>query len=514
MAEAMAFWSVILPPKGKPVQQEVESTPTVLSSIHVTGLSLGVAPKDGPHVVTLEYNGTNTVLATLEAPHTRQWRLDIAIDQTIQMCNMGNSEVHVYGYQVSTPVRLDDSDEDDSDEDEEDYELEGDEGDEEVHAEAVAKAKGAMKKAALPAKGRPAKAAAVSNHDAMDTDGDEEDEEDEDEDEEEGESEEDEDEDEEGDGIPDMKELGSDDLIGEAADEDAEDEDEDEDESDGEEDDDEAAPVKVGNKRGPQTPQPGKPAKQPKQEPPKSAPPKALQRQKAAAAVAAGGGAKQIPVKAESGKPQTVKVTKDGAAAAGAPGATKAGKAEAAAAKAGTGDASKGKADVKGDQKPEPEKKKAEVKDAGKTEGKGKDGKEKKADVKDTGKAGDKAKPQGKQAAAGAAASPKAGVKTPGSEEEYRTALVDFLGSQKGPVMLSQIGSAVKKPAGVDKLANFLKKHSDTFAVEVDKAVAVLLEVLGLLSRPNASWLSDWWPVSFCDAVALGSFETAGQVRR
>lgn len=81
MTEAMAFWSVILPPKGKPVQQEVESTPSVLSSIHVTGMALGPNAKDGPHTVTVEYDGTNTVLATLEAPHVRQWRLDVAIDQ-------------------------------------------------------------------------------------------------------------------------------------------------------------------------------------------------------------------------------------------------------------------------------------------------------------------------------------------------------------------------------------------------------------------------------------------------
>lgn len=81
MAESMAFWSVLLPPKGKEIEQEIESTNKVFSTIHLTGIALGANPSNGPHVIALQYNGTNVVLATLEAPHTRQVKLDIALDQ-------------------------------------------------------------------------------------------------------------------------------------------------------------------------------------------------------------------------------------------------------------------------------------------------------------------------------------------------------------------------------------------------------------------------------------------------
>eukprot|EP00198_Chlamydomonas_reinhardtii_P004671 XP_001694007.1 predicted protein [Chlamydomonas reinhardtii] len=100
-AESMAFWSIVLPGKGKEVDQEVESSETVLSSIHVTGLALGTAAAKGPHVVSIEYNGTVTVLATLEAPHTRQVKLDIALDQTFKLANHGDAAVYAYGYQAN-----------------------------------------------------------------------------------------------------------------------------------------------------------------------------------------------------------------------------------------------------------------------------------------------------------------------------------------------------------------------------------------------------------------------------
>ncbi len=82
MTDAVAFWSVILPANGKEVRQEIESTETVVSTIHVTGMALGPQPKKGSHVITLEYNGVNAVLATLEDPHTRQFHMDIVVDQT------------------------------------------------------------------------------------------------------------------------------------------------------------------------------------------------------------------------------------------------------------------------------------------------------------------------------------------------------------------------------------------------------------------------------------------------
>ncbi|GIL49300.1 hypothetical protein Vafri_5683 [Volvox africanus] len=472
MADAMAFWTVLLPPNGKIVEQEVESTPNVLTSIHLTGLSLGQNAKEGPHTVTLEYNGTKPVLCTLEAPHTRQWRLDTAIDQTFRLQNWGDSEVHAYGYQVTTAVPMD---EDETDEDEEDDELEGepDEADEEGFRKALRKMKqlnAGRIKAAGPRKG-----------DAMDVDTDEDEDEDEEDDEEEDESE-----DEEGeDGIPALGELGSDDIIGVA------DEDEDEDEEDDEE---ERLPVKVGGKRPPRTPQPEKPRKQLKQEPPKSAPPKQLQQKQKP-------GPKAIPVQ-EDGTKQNVKVDKAAAPQPGKPEAPKSGKpapeaATKAKAEANGKPAEKGKAEEKG--KPT-EKGKAE--DKGKPAGKGKaeekgkpaekgkpspnakaEGKAKgkpedKVAEKGGGKAatGDKAKAEqskGKDKEDKKTSSPKTGKKevlTPSNEAEYKSAIETFITSQGGSVIMSQLGANVKKPDNVaNKLAAFLKKHADTFSVEGDK---------------------------------------------
>ncbi|PNW76015.1 hypothetical protein CHLRE_12g551050v5 [Chlamydomonas reinhardtii] len=274
----MAFWSIVLPGKGKEVDQEVESSETVLSSIHVTGLALGTAAAKGPHVVSIEYNGTVTVLATLEAPHTRQVKLDIALDQTFKLANHGDAAVYAYGYQVATSNHIEDMSADGEDEDEdedEDFdegEDEDEDDDDEEAPEAVPLANGGKGKQ-LRRQRREA---------------DEEDEE--------------EDEDDEDDGIPDYKDLNPDDLVAENQGED-EDEDEDgeggEDEDDGEDDDAEMPtaeeeeeeeeeedtpprlPAKAGSKRPApaQTPQPAKAQRgggQPKPEP-KSAPPKSQQ---------------------------------------------------------------------------------------------------------------------------------------------------------------------------------------------------------------------------------------------
>lgn len=368
MTDAVAFWSVILPANGKEVRQEIESTETVVSTIHVTGMALGPQPKKGSHVITLEYNGVNAVLATLEDPHTRQFHMDIVVDQTAKFRNSGGSEVHLYGYHVSTPVRSEEEDEEEDEDEEgegeedeegedgdeeEDEEGEGEEFDEEEEARRIAQLAPILEALERRAAERAAKKAGFTGN-KMETseDGDE--------------DEDDEDEDEGEDGIPDLDQLGSDDLIGLAG----EDEDEDEDEEESEEEEEQAPPPKVGAKRGAQTPQPSKPTKQAKQEP-QTAPPKQ-----------AGKGAKQAPAPAAEAK------------------------------------------GVKG-----------------------------KGAAKET---------------------PTKGVATPGSEAEFKAALVAHLKGSKGPVPVSQLGSAIKRPAAVPKLSAYLASNKDTFAYDSSKQTVTL----------------------------------------
>ncbi|GIL73793.1 hypothetical protein Vretimale_5346 [Volvox reticuliferus] len=479
MADAMAFWTVLLPPNGKPVEQEVESTPNVLTSIHLTGLALGQNAKEGPHIITLEYNGTKPVLCTLEAPHARQWRLDTAIDQTFRLQNWGESEVHAYGYQVTTAVHIDDESDDDEEEEEA---MDGEEEEGDLFERKFEKTgmideeleKAVRKMKALNARRK--KAAGQQNAVAMDVDTDEDDDEDEEDEDEDEESEDEEDEDE--DGIPALGDLGSDDLIGVAADEDEEDEDEEE-----EDEEEEKPPVKVGAKRPPQTPQPEKPRKQLKQEPPKSAPPKQPPpKQKP--------GAKVIAVK-ENSKPQEVQVDKGAALKAVKPEAPKAGK----AVPAGVAPAAATMAKAEASGKPAEKAKKAEetgkpvpsAKVEDKVEKKAAGGKAEKAEVKAEEKAGGKAGGKAEKVGAKAnaelskgkdkedkkAASPKTGKKevaTPADEGEYKSAIASFIKSQGGSAVMSQVGAHVKKPDSVqNKLAGFLKKHADTFLVEGDK---------------------------------------------
>ncbi|KXZ53190.1 hypothetical protein GPECTOR_7g1082 [Gonium pectorale] len=398
MAEAVAFWSVLVPPKGKPVEQEVESSQTMLTSIHVTGMALGASPSKGPHTVTVEYNGKNTVLGTLEAPHTRQYPFDVALDQTVRFKNSGDSEVHLYGFQVVTPVYQPDEDDEDEDEDEEidsDFDVMGEEEEEDEDEDQKTPKAVPLGKAAKAK----AKAAATPDSDGdmfMDDEADEDD----------GEDDEDEDEDE--DGIPDMSQLDSDDIIGEADDgEDEDDEDEDEDEEESEE---EEPPAKVGAKRTAQTPQPGKAAKQAKQAVPQSAPPK-----QTGAAKAGKEGPRQIPVKA-----------------------------------------------VGADAEPKGKGKEEKGKDAKGKDAKGKETKGKELKAKE-----EKAKPA-------APATPK-GTAAPANEAEFKQALIDVIKSAKGgPVPLSTLGSAVKKPASVSgKLGHFLEQHKDVFAVDRVKGVTL-----------------------------------------
>ncbi|GFR48071.1 hypothetical protein Agub_g9907 [Astrephomene gubernaculifera] len=395
MSEGMAFWSVILPAKGKEVKQEVESTDSVLSSIHLTGLALGVNPKAGPHPITLEYNGNITVLGTLEAPHTRQFHLDIALDETYKLRNLGDSEVHAYGFQVATQVRSDEHSDEDEDEEEDEEDEDEDEEDSEDDEETPK---------ALKLRGRRLRRVAVDSPDGdlMDTDSEDEEDE-EDEEGEEGDEDEDEEDEEDDESIPDIDQLGSDDMVAEA-DEDEDEEEEDEESEEEEETEKEETPAKptakVGSKRAAQTPQPGKAPKQAKQEPPKSAPPKQLQQQQQ---------------KDKQGGPRQIPVTLAGA------------------------------------------EEKAQ-------KGKGKEEKGEKAKVKE-----EKA-PKGKEEKP--KEQPK-GVKTPATESEFRAALVDFLGSQKGPVPLSSLGTAVKKPAAVaGKLSAYLSANKDTFVVD-DKGVSL-----------------------------------------
>ncbi|KAG2446549.1 hypothetical protein HYH02_008536 [Chlamydomonas schloesseri] len=281
----MAFWSIVLPGKGKEVEQEVESSETVLSSIHVTTLALGATPAKGPHVVSIEYNGTHTVLATLEAPHTRQFRLDIALDQTFKMINHGDSPVYAYGYQVATSNHIEDMSADEEDEDEEDDEYDMEEGEDEDDEDDEDEEEDDERppKAVPLANGGKGKQLRAQRRDADD---DEEEGEDEDEDDDEGEA----------DGIPDYKDLNSDDFVavnqGEDEDEDEAGEEEDEEEDDEDEDEqmeepEARPPAKVGGKRPApaQTPQPAKAQRGGMKAEPKSAPPK----QQA-------GGPRQIPV--------------------------------------------------------------------------------------------------------------------------------------------------------------------------------------------------------------------------
>ncbi|KAG2430620.1 hypothetical protein HXX76_010138 [Chlamydomonas incerta] len=263
----MAFWSIVLPGKGKEVEQEVESSETVLSSIHVTGLALGAAPGKAPHVIAIEYNGTNTVLATLEAPHTRQFRLDIALDQTFKITNHGDTPVYAYGYQVATSNHIEDMSADEEDEDEDEDE-DFDEGEDEEEDDDDEEDDDEQPPTAVPlANGGKGKRLRQQRRDADD------DEEDDDE--------------EEGDGIPDFKDLNPDDLVAEnqgedededeEGDDDADEEDEvEEDEEMEEQDTPPRVPAKVGSKRPPpaQTPQPAKAQRGAMRAEPKSAPPK------------------------------------------------------------------------------------------------------------------------------------------------------------------------------------------------------------------------------------------------
>ncbi len=126
----MAFWSLSIPPGGKPCTFEIEQTATRAQYVHVTNAAVAHGGKPGPHTITVTLNENDVTVCTLDQDKHPQHPLDFVLDQTITFKNFGPSAVHLLGYQTTADAHDLAQSEDYDDEDDDDEEDEDEEGDE------------------------------------------------------------------------------------------------------------------------------------------------------------------------------------------------------------------------------------------------------------------------------------------------------------------------------------------------------------------------------------------------
>ncbi len=94
----LSMWTLEVPPNGKPVTYEIEQAPDQAHYVHLTNVAIPYNGAAGPHGLTLEANGAQLTLATLDKASHPQHPLDLVLDQTVVLRNYGKGPVHLAGY--------------------------------------------------------------------------------------------------------------------------------------------------------------------------------------------------------------------------------------------------------------------------------------------------------------------------------------------------------------------------------------------------------------------------------
>lgn len=121
------FWGIkVGPNEAVVVGKETSEDDQFLHTYHLSQVALGLNPKQGRHVVFLEYDGQKSVIGAVTPGVIEQFQIDFPVNCEVKLSHSGKSDVYITGYTTRQFLGYDSSDPEDewaTDSDEEPAEL-------------------------------------------------------------------------------------------------------------------------------------------------------------------------------------------------------------------------------------------------------------------------------------------------------------------------------------------------------------------------------------------------------